>query len=116
MAGPRITNRLPQFIAERQHLAARGMVQAMIIGASEASVLTPIDTSALLNSQFRNVDKRDSRIVGTVGYTVDYAVPVHDPDHKQLFRRPTAVKEFLKLGFENAEPSIRAVLTGAIRV
>lgn len=115
MTGPRITNKLPQFIGNRQAKAARGMTQALILGASEASVLTPIDTSTLIKSQFRDVSKDGDKIVGTVGYTADYAVPVHDPDNPQNFRRPSATKEFLKHGFENAEPNIRAVLKGSIR-
>lgn len=115
MAKPRITNKLPQFTAKVQAGAARGMTQALILGASEASVLTPIDTSTLLNSQFRNVSKEGEKLVGTVGYTAAYALPVHDPKVKQNFRRPTAQKEFLRKGFENAEPNIRAVLKGAIK-
>lgn len=91
------------------------MTQALILGASEASVMTPIDTSTLLNSQFRRVDKEGSRIVGTVGYTAEYAADVHDPNVKQRFRRSTAEKEFLRKGFEEAEPNIRAVITGAIK-
>jgi hypothetical protein len=111
----RITNKLPQFVAKVEQRAARGMTQALVLGASEASVLTPIDTSTLLNSQFRQVQKDGDRIVGTVGYTAEYALPVHDPDNPQDFRRATAVKEFLKEGFERAEPNIRAVISGAIR-
>lgn len=112
---PRIVNKLPQFIADRQQRAARGMTQALILGSSEASVLTPIDTSNLLNSQFRQVERDGTRIVGTVGYTAAYALPVHDPDNPQNFRRPSAEKEFLKLGFERAEPNIRAVIKGSIK-
>lgn len=115
MATRRIVNNLPRFTATTQARAARGMTQALILGASEASVLTPIDTSNLLNSQFRNVSKEGEKIVGTVGYTADYAVPVHDPDVAQNFRRPTAEKEFLTKGMENAEPNIRAVLRGSIK-
>lgn len=110
-----MTNRLPQFITAVEQKAARGVTQALILGASEASVMTPVDTSTLLNSQFRRVDKEGSRIVGTVGYTAEYAADVHDPNVKQKFRRSTARKEFLKLGFEEAEPNIRAVITGAIK-
>jgi hypothetical protein len=113
--GPRITNKLPQFIGRVQTKAARGMTQALILGASEASALTPIDTSTLLNSQYKKVDAQAGRIVGTVGYTAAYALPVHDPDNPQNFRRASAEKEFLKHGFENAEPLIRGVLTGAIK-
>lgn len=112
----RVVNRLPQFTSAVQRKAARGITQALVIGASEASVLTPIDTSTLLNSQYRRVEKDGERIVGTVGYTADYALPVHDPANPQNFRRASAEKEFLREGFERGEGSIRAVLTGAIRV
>lgn len=112
---PRINNRLPQFIAERQALAAKGMAQALILGAAEASTLTPIDTSTLINSQYRAVDKQGGKIIGRVGYTAEYALAVHDPDNKQNFRRASARKEFLRLGFEQAEPNIRAVVTGSLK-
>lgn len=115
MAGPRVVNRLQQFVDERQRRAARAMNQALILGASEASVMTPVDTSTLLNSQFRRVEVDGDRIVGTVGYTAAYALAVHDPGNPQTFRRSTAEKEFLRKGFENAEPSIRAAFLGALK-
>ena len=115
MATRRMTNRLPQFLSAVEQKAARGVTQALILGASEASVMTPIDTSTLLNSQFRSVAKDGSRIVGTVGYTAEYAKYVHDPNVRQKFRRSTAEKEFLRKGFEEAEPNIRAVIAGAIK-
>ena len=111
----RITNRLPQFLDNVEAKSARAVTQALIIGASEASVLTPIDTSTLINSQTRSVEKRGSQIVGIAGYTAEYAAMVHDPNVKQNFRRASAEKEFLKKGFERAEPNIRAVITGAIK-
>lgn len=113
---PRVTNDLDKFITEREHAAARAVTQALILGGSEASVFTPIDTGTLLNSQFRHVTKDEAgKIVGTVGYTANYAVPVNDPDHKQTFRRPTAEKEFLKKGFEAAAENIDRVITGALK-
>lgn len=115
MATRRMTNRIPQFLSAVEQKAARGVTQALILGASEASVMTPVDTSTLLNSQFRNVAKDGSKIVGTVGYTAEYAKYVHDPNVKQRFRRSTAEKEFLRKGFEEAEPNIRAVIAGAIK-
>ena len=115
MATRRMTNRLPQFLSAVEQKAARGVTQALILGASEASVMTPVDTSTLINSQFRSVAKDGSKIVGTVGYTAEYAKYVHDPNVKQRFRRPTAEKEFLRKGFEEAEPNIRAVIAGAIK-
>lgn len=115
MSRARITSRLPQFLSAVEQKAARGVTQALILGAAEASAMTPVDTSTLLNSQFRSVTKDGSRIVGTVGYTAGYAKYVHDPNVKQNFRRSTAEKEFLKKGFEQAEPNIRAVISGAIK-
>lgn len=115
MGRTRVVNNLPQFIATTRMRAERGITQALILGASEASVFTPIDTSTLLNSQYRRVERDGERIVGTVGYTAEYALPVHDPDVKQSFRRPSARKEFLRLGFERAEPNIRAVIRGSIK-
>ena len=115
MSRARVVNNLPQFVARVHDRGERGMTQALILGASEASVLTPIDTSTLLNSQYKAVRRIPGKIIGTVGYTVSYALPVHDPDHPQNFRRASAQKEFLRKGFENAEPNIRAVLRGAIK-
>jgi hypothetical protein len=112
----RIVNKLPQFVDGIQIKAARGITQALILGAAEASVLTPIDTSTLINSQYRKpIEKQGAKLIGSIGYTAAYALPVHDPDNPQNFRRATAIKEFLKLGFERAEPNIRAVITGAIK-
>ena len=111
----RISNKLPQFIADRQQKAARGMAQAMILGASESSVLTPIDTSDLLNSLYARVRVQGDTITGIAGFTASYALAVHDPDNPQNFNRPSAEKEFLRKGFKRAEPNIRAVLKGAIK-
>lgn len=116
MSRARVVNKLPQFVASVHDRAERGMTQALILGASEASVLTPIgDTSNLINSQYKAVRRIPGKVIGTVGYTVSYALPVHDPDHPQTFRRASAQKEFLRKGFENAEPNIRAVLKGSLK-
>jgi hypothetical protein len=116
MAKPRIVNKLPQFTQSVQQRAAKGMTQALILGASEASVLTPIDTSTLINSQTPpKVQVSGGKVTGSLGYTADYALPVHDPSNPQDFRRASATKEFLRKGFERAEPNIRAVLKGSIK-
>lgn len=116
MAGrTRIVNNLPQFVGQVEVKAANAMTRALILGASEASVMTPIATSNLLNSQFRQVEKDGTRIVGTVGYTAEYALPVHDPDNPQTFRRASATKEFLTKGFEQAKPAIDAEFERALK-
>ncbi|WP_038910939.1 hypothetical protein [Dickeya dadantii] len=79
--------------------AVRAIQSAMLIGAAQAALYTPIDTSTLLNSQYRELNVRGTRLTGRVGYSANYAVYVHDPDVPQAFRRTTAEKEFLTKGF-----------------
>lgn len=143
----RTTNNLPQFVGRVQQKAARSMTQALILGASEAASMTPIDTSTLINSQFRNIDAQAGRVVGTVGYTAEYALAVHEAsgrlkgepranfgttsNHSNfgpqkpsafgggtgqgVYWGPSGEPQFLKKGFEQAEPNIRAVILGSIK-
>lgn len=111
----RIKSDLSKFVGKVERRAARGMLSALLIGSSEAAVMTPIATSTLLNSQYRSVTKQGTKIVGRVGYTADYALPVHDPENPQKFRRATAEKSFLTKGFEQSKPQIRAALVAALK-
>ncbi|HHX7274041.1 TPA: HK97 gp10 family phage protein [Yersinia enterocolitica] len=97
-------NRLINDIQGRK--AVRAMTKALIIGASQAALYTPIDTSTLINSQFRDISVNGTRLTGRVGYSANYAMYVHDPNVKQTFRRATAEKEFLTKGFADAKQSI----------
>ncbi|MBC3250452.1 HK97 gp10 family phage protein [Serratia fonticola] len=81
--------------------AVRAIYKALFIGSSQASIYTPIDTSTLINSQWRDMNTRGMVLTGRVGYSTNYAVYVHDPKVVQRFRRSTAKKEFLKFGFED---------------
>lgn len=76
----------------------RAMQSALLIGGTQAALYTPIDTSTLLNSQYRDISVNGSRITGRVGYSANYAVYVHDPNIPQKFRRATAQKSFLPKG------------------
>lgn len=84
----------------------RALQSALIIGGSQASLYTPIDTNTLINSQYRKLEVNGTRLVGRVGYTANYAVYVHDPNVPQTFRRATAQKEFLTKGFEDTRDLI----------
>ncbi|WP_312393388.1 HK97 gp10 family phage protein [Mixta calida] len=86
--------------------AARAIQSALIIGSSQASLYTPIDTSTLINSQFRELNVNGTRLTGRVGYSANYAAFVHDPNIPQNFRRATAQKEFLTKGFEDTRDVI----------
>lgn len=86
--------------------AARAIQSALIIGSSQASLYTPIDTNTLINSQFRELNVNGTRLTGRVGYSANYAAYVHDPNIPQNFRRSTAQKEFLTKGFEDTRDVI----------
>lgn len=104
----RNVNRAIDNIQDRRVIWA--LTSAMIIGASQASIYTPIDTSYLLNSQFREIVVNGTRITGRVGYSASYAAYVHDPANPQRFRRATAEKEFLTKGFEEVRSVIDRVI------
>lgn len=89
----------------------RAMQSALILGGSQAALYTPIDTSTLINSQFREITVNGNRVTGRVGYSANYAAYVHDPSVPQNFRRATARKEFLTKGFEDMQRQIDAVIS-----
>lgn len=101
-------NRLIEDITGRK--VARAIQSALIIGSSQASLYTPIDTSTLINSQFREIMIKGVLVTGRVGYSANYALSVHDPNVKQKFRRSTAEKEFLRKGFDDMRAQIDAVV------
>ncbi|EOI3443113.1 HK97 gp10 family phage protein [Cronobacter turicensis] len=88
----------------------RAVQSALLIGGTQAALYTPIDTSTLLNSQFREIDANGTKVTGRVGYSANYAVYVHDPNVPQTFRRATARKEFLTKGFEDTREQIDRVM------
>lgn len=89
----------------------RALQSALLVGGARSALYTPIDTSALLNSQFREIISNRAIITGRLGYSTNYAVYVHDPANPQRFRRSTAKKEFLTAGFEEERSAIDAVVT-----
>ncbi|EKK7713489.1 HK97 gp10 family phage protein [Cronobacter dublinensis] len=88
----------------------RAVQSALLIGGAQAALYTPIDTSTLLNSQFREIDANGTKVTGRVGYSANYAVYVHDPNIPQTFRRATARKEFLTKGFEDTREQIDRIM------
>lgn len=96
--------------------AVRAMQSALLIGGTQAALYTPIDTSTLINSQYREIEIKGTRLTGRVGYSAKYAVYVHDPNIPQKFRRATAQKEFLKKGFEETKAQIDAAIYRELRL
>ena len=69
------TNEIARDIAEVR--AERGVTACLVTGQAFASMLTPVDTSFLINSQYRSVKSEKGRVIGAVGYTALYAAAVH---------------------------------------
>lgn len=128
----RVVSNLSQFIDGVERKTARAMTAAIVRGASELPALTPVDTSNLLNSQYRTVSKRpNGGVVGAVGFTAEYAAAVHAASGKlkglprpKRDGKPQGVywgphdgrPQFLALSFERAQPDIKRILSGALRV
>lgn len=112
----------------------RAIQSALIIGSSQAALYTPIDTSTLLNSQFREMDANGTRVTGRVGYSAAYAAYVHDMPGKLKgqprahfgktregtefgggtgkgnYWDPHGEPQFLKKGFDEERDAITAVI------
>lgn len=110
---------------------SRALTLMMIDGAGYAATMTPIDTSNLINSQFRRVVPRENGQYGYIGYTAAYAAAVHnskgtavgkgvardknDPSRGNMWD-PDAEPEFLKKAFEDNLESIKNTLIKAMRL
>lgn len=109
------TNNLPEFLSDKERLAAKVITQGTMLILTEASYRTPIDTNLLMNSYAREIKQAGTKVTGTVFNTAEYAQYVHDPAVKQKFTRDSAVKEFLKVGAESARPMIETLLKKALK-
>lgn len=56
----------------------RALQSAMLLIGARAAYYTPIDTSTLLNSQFREINANGLIITGRIGYSANYAAYVHE--------------------------------------
>ena len=57
--------------------AERAMHIATSIIGGYASLMTPVDTSNLINSQYRIVKNTGTKVIAAIGYTAKYAAAVH---------------------------------------
>ena len=111
-----IVNKIGAFVSESEKKAYTTLTKVLLVGGANASMYTPIDTSTLLNSQYREVTRKEGGWLGRIGYTAYYAEKVHDPNVKQKFRRQSAKKEFLRLGFEDSKDMIDAIVKKGMKV
>ncbi len=103
-------------------LTERFVTEVLIQIGARAAEYTPVDTSRLINSQWRQVRKAQGAWVGMIGYGImppggerpirqpgkhepkkaqDYAVHVHDGPDKN-WQKASASNEFLAKGVEDA--------------
>lgn len=71
----RLTSLVGEISRQRSYAAATA---AAIVIQGEAAVRTPVDTSYLINSQFRRIVSRDTGAQAFIGYTAIYALSVHE--------------------------------------
>lgn len=111
--------------------AQRALTEALIIGGGAADVLTPRDTSFLVNSRFRAVTKSATGWNGRFGYAAKYAAAVHDKPGTNVGKntprdpsdpsrgvmwQPDAEPEFLAKGFEQSKAMITEAVLRAMRI
>ena len=95
----------------RSQLSNKAITEMLISIQARAAVITPVDTSNLINSQFRIlIPLRRNDLQGRVGYTANYAFFVHDPEFPMRFKKAAAEKEFLLKGAEQAQPEFAEIL------
>lgn len=105
--------------------AERGVTAALITGQGFAQMLTPVDTSFLINSQFRSIKVQGGRVFGLVGYSAQYAAAVHErktrssgverPNGNGFFWDPNAEPGFLRKGFDDNRGLIDQAFYGAMK-
>jgi len=80
-------------------LSNRFVTEVLITVAGYAAYYTPVDTSNLINSQFRRVKKTTNGYEGELGYGASYAPFVHDGPQKN-WQKSSASNKFLEKGVE----------------
>lgn len=122
--GNRVRSNMRRLVAQiRGPITQRAMAEILIIIEGRAVNLTPVDTSNLVNSRFRQVTNTLTGTKGVIGYTAAYALYVHEASGK-LRGRPRdpskpgrgnfwdtdADPHFLAKGAEEALPEVGAAI------
>ena len=104
----------------------RTLLEVLIIGAGRASTMTPVDTSNLINSQYRRIERGPFGAWGRVGYTAAYASAVHAasgelrgqprPNGRGNYWDPAGEPGFLKKGFDESRAQILAAIKRGYKV
>ncbi len=66
----------------------------LITGQAYAAAITPRDTSFLVNTQYRRIEKKPGKTIGMSGYGADYALYVNDAPGTLKGKPRSGVKSF----------------------
>lgn len=108
-------------------LTERGLYVAATVGAGYAAIMTPIDTSNLINSQYISQPRQTNTGVAIdVGYTANYAINVHNAkgtlkgqpraNGNGAYWAPDGEPQFLLKGFEQHMSEVNDAFFRAIRL
>lgn len=114
----------------RGSMTEETVTKILIVAAGYASAMTPVATSALINSQYRNVSITINGARGEVGYGANYAEHVHNapgallgtgtpryPARLGTVWGPNAEPEFLTKAFErDGRSDIEALIRESYRI
>jgi len=100
----------------RGDLTRKTVTEILITGQNYAVLLTPVDTSNLVNSRFMEIKNDSNGFIGRVGYTAAYAAYVHDGGEKN-WQKPGSESEFLRKGFErDGKEAIQQIIKRSYKV
>ena len=100
----RVRSNYARVVKNIEQRNAKVVTAILSVGAGFAKMYTPVDTSALINSQRKSVSQSGSAIVGKVWYSQDYAVWLETKDTWKPIKKKAAKPHFLKYGFEDEGP------------
>ena len=117
-------DRISNQICDR--MLEKGLYIAATVGAGYATLLTPVDTSNLINSQYIKVSNNSDGVSVTTGYTANYAAAVHSkpgklkgkprPNKNGKYWDPQAEPEFLSKGFNDNLNEIWSAFNKAMKL
>lgn len=89
------------------------------VGLNTAQYI-PIDTSFLINSQYRKVEQTATGYAGEIGYGAKYAAAVHNasgklkgqprPKNRGVYWGPSGEPKFLEKGVDDTTPQLNQIL------
>ncbi len=96
-------------------ITRKTLTQVLMTGQNHAVMLTPVDTSNLINSRFIQIQNNGMNFKGLAGYTANYAKYVHDGGPKN-WQKIGAEDQFLEKGFEENLPELRQIIIDGYKI